>query len=137
MNQPSVRRLSAPEGQVGVNSSADGSPCLLLIYTDALFRDVICHALRAAQIEVGRAVHAAEMSGSLLAAVQPTVVVVDRLPPEALVRLLALAVELASPPLIVALSLATDRIQTIETFAIRPAGLEELRAVLLERLRNG
>ncbi|GIW08003.1 MAG: hypothetical protein KatS3mg060_2808 [Dehalococcoidia bacterium] len=115
---------------VGAERNA-GEQRALIVYQDALLRDLVQHMMRSADgITVAHACHVREFTPSLLHEHEPTVVVADRMPAESVVTLLEAIAGVRPNARVVSVSLGSDELYVLEVSRQRPVGVEEfLKAV--------
>jgi DNA-binding NarL/FixJ family response regulator len=98
----------------------------LIIYQDALLRDLLQHLMRSVDgLVLVHACHVREFDPTLLREHEPTVVIADRMPAEAAVSLLEAIASARRTIRVVSVSLGRDELYVLEVSQHRPVGVEE------------
>lgn len=105
---------------------------VVIVYQDALLRDLVEHLIRSVDgITVAHACHLHQFHPNVVTEHDPTVIIADRLPAEAVVSLLEAIGNKRPSTRVISVSLSRDELYVLEVSKYRPVGVDEfLHAVL-------
>jgi DNA-binding NarL/FixJ family response regulator len=99
---------------------------VVIVYQDALLRDLVQHLIRSVEgMTVAHACHLEQFHPNVLTEHDPTVIIADRMPAEAVVSLLEAIGNKRPSTRVISVSLSRDELYVLAVSKYRPVGVEE------------